>query len=210
VYAGTVDLEAARGADHSGIYPDGAGLTAEDLGLDAFEPHAQQGWHLRLEVDGPKHKMFWVDCPVDGVEAQETDQQPASDEVDGDAVEQDATDQDDEAFGIGGGDDADDTVLRLLLEDEERVHTSSRAERAAGAGDVEVLGVAADEQASGIGGAEPSGDEQVLAAGGEGGERALPVTGANLLWLAAVAIALGGLGLRLVTHGRRAALDARG
>jgi hypothetical protein len=190
VHEGSVSLTDARGNDYSGIYPPtpDAGLTLADLDADPawpdeYEAHEQQGWHLRVEVEGPKHKMLWLDCPVDEPEAPEEEPAPEPDAAPEDEPVVDDIGlivEDEEQFGVGGalpGDEA--AVLGLILAADEGV---GGAEPAA---DVEVAGVA--------GGADvlPVSDANVL-----------PVTGASLVWLAAVGLLFSVVGARMAATSR--------
>lgn len=63
-YASSVKLtQAEQGNDFSGEYEVAFASLA---GLNDENRHPQQGWHLKLTVDGPKHKVFWIDCPIGG------------------------------------------------------------------------------------------------------------------------------------------------
>jgi hypothetical protein len=201
VYSGTVTLEQARGNGYSAIYPSGGGLTLEDLRTDAwpqgYEPHQQQGWHLRLEVDGPKHKMFWIDCDESIMESSGRDLEagPRAGGTDGDpAADASAT------SAIGGAAPGDEDAVRALILGEG--HTRSNS---SGAGDAAVLatGGAASNADS------PSEqDAEVLASAAGGGEsRVLAMTGAHLGWLAAAGLLLASIGTRMV-HRRRGQAEA--
>jgi hypothetical protein len=186
VFAGEVELRDARGADLSGIFPTDPddGLTLDDLDLDPtwpgdHEAHEQQGWHVRLEVEGPKHKMFWIDCPVDVEEVPDVPDEVTDVPEEVADVTEDVTVEapPDEAFGVGGAD----------LED-----------------DVAVLGVVLEAAAE---------DDEVAVRGAVEERAELPVTGAHLAWLVAIALLLAAVGGRMVAAtrvGARAAVTVSG
>lgn len=201
VHEGSISLDEARGNEVSGIYPADAddGLTLEDLAAaedwpGQYEPHEQHGWHLRVEVEGPKHKMLWLDCPVDveeelavdapddqsADEVGEEEDAAITDESDVDIEDVEEEEEEEEEFGIGGPLPEDEAaVLSLILEDDQA--RAVRAVQTADA-DVEVAGVV--EEA----------DEDVL-----------PVTGSSLAWLAALGLLFGVIGARMVAATRPAA-----
>jgi hypothetical protein len=193
VHEGSVSLTDARGNDYSGIYPTNphAGLTLADLDADPawpdeYEAHEQQGWHLRVEVEGPKHKMLWLDCPVDEPAPEAEEQEEAAE-----ADEEQVVDslglvvEDEEQFGVGGALPGDEVaVLGLILDADAAVGSTEPTV------DVEVAGVA--------GGADvlPVADANVL-----------PVTGAGLAWLAAVGLLFSVVGARMAATNRTTTAD---
>lgn len=96
-YSGQAELEHARGEEASSVY--GPIHVSELDGLTEANRHDQQGWHLKLTVDGPKHDVFWLDCDDVGAEAHAV--------TEGDVTEV-------EASGLGGGVPAPD---RTSVED---------------------------------------------------------------------------------------------
>jgi hypothetical protein len=69
VHSGRTELEQAQGNEHSAsVQLTFDGLDGRDL-FDEDNYHDQQGWKVKLTVDGTKHKVFWIDCPADDVDA---------------------------------------------------------------------------------------------------------------------------------------------
>jgi hypothetical protein len=192
VYAGTVTLEQARGNGYSAIYPSGRGLALEDLRSDAwpqgYEPHPQQGWHLRLEVDGPKHKMFWIDCDESIVESTGRDLEAGHQ---GGGADGDASADAPTTSAIGGAAPGDDAAVRALVLGEGHARSNST-----GTGDAAVL---ATGGAASSAGSTAEQEAEVLASAAGGGEsRVLAMTGAHLGWLAASGLLLAAAGTRMV------------
>jgi hypothetical protein len=130
-YSGTVTLDQARGNNLSAEYPPDATdpaiqrarITMDDLtGLTEENRHPQQGWHLKLTVDGPKHKVFWIDC--DEVEAVDEEDDVVADEEDDDIVADEEDDDivaDEEDEAVLADDDEADVAPVAVEEDEEGV-----------------------------------------------------------------------------------------